>query len=111
MPVYQYLCNECGSQADYLVPKVGQAPDGCKQCNSPELLRVMSGQVFGIGKSSKKTEATASKQFDDGLARRINAEIGEHLNHGDDIVQVVLSPNGIEVQGYVVQSEGPIKLN
>lgn len=54
MPIYQYLCNECGHQADYLVRNVGEMPVGCMECSSTDLLRVLHGQIFGIGSSKNK---------------------------------------------------------
>ena len=51
MPIYQYLCNECGHQADYLVRTVGEVPVGCMECSSTDLLKVLHGQIFGIGRS------------------------------------------------------------
>lgn len=55
MPIYQYLCNGCGYQAEYLVSKVGEIPAGCKECSNADLLRVLQGQIFGIGRSHKSS--------------------------------------------------------
>ena len=62
MPIYQYLCNECGHQADYLVSKVGEVPVGCKACSSADLLKVIHGQIFGIGSSSKSSSERIVQQ-------------------------------------------------
>lgn len=54
MPLYQYLCMDCGHQSDYLL-RFGEVPSGCKSCNGADLQKVIHGQIFGIGGSSKSS--------------------------------------------------------
>jgi len=46
MPIYTYFCDECKTQADYLVRGIMSKPDGCKNCGSENLERILKGQTF-----------------------------------------------------------------
>lgn len=68
MPIYTYQCRECKSVEDYIVLKIGGMPEeGCKRCGHRDMLRVYTGQNFGVvGKSepSKPFAKSASKKID-----------------------------------------------
>lgn len=43
MPIYQYKCRDCGKVEGYTL-KVGEKPDECIFCKSPEITRTYAGQ-------------------------------------------------------------------
>jgi len=48
MPIYLYQCRNCQEVREYFVPKIGQRPDACLECSSPDLNKVYDRQVFGV---------------------------------------------------------------
>ncbi len=50
MPLYDFLCKECGHRFDDLVPRASDAK--CLSCGSGHVERLIS--VFGVGGSSGK---------------------------------------------------------
>lgn len=42
MPIYEYLCEECGAISEFLTGVGKDERISCRQCGSPELERIMS---------------------------------------------------------------------
>ncbi len=56
MPIYEYVCLDCGTRFDSLRPmKDADAPIGCEQCNSEHTSRLLS--VFFAQSSSGRIVA------------------------------------------------------
>jgi putative FmdB family regulatory protein len=51
MPLYSFICNDCGAQFELLVGMTrGEEEKVCKKCGSTKISRQMSS--FSLGKSS-----------------------------------------------------------
>ncbi|MFZ5571641.1 MAG: FmdB family zinc ribbon protein [Thermodesulfobacteriota bacterium] len=62
MPIYEYCCEKCGKEFEYLVLG-SQPPEGCPACNSPKVKRLMSACGFtskGSGGETVRSSASAS---------------------------------------------------
>jgi putative FmdB family regulatory protein len=58
MPIYEYICKDCGSHFDTMKPmKEADAPAACLDCNSQNTVRQLS--VF-VAKSGNRTVAGSS---------------------------------------------------
>ncbi len=60
MPIYTYICNECGEQFDLLVGVTAQQEElKCKKCNSRNVRKTLS--AFSVsGGSAKLTGSDSS---------------------------------------------------
>jgi len=59
MPIYEYHCEECNANFEYLV--FGQEkPDACTSCGSTKIDRLMSACSFKSKGSSGETVASSS---------------------------------------------------
>jgi len=56
MPIFEYLCKDCGQAFERIVPRYDSAAD-CVHCNSENVERQLS--VFAIAGSSKDSAADA----------------------------------------------------
>lgn len=67
MPIYEYVCDQCGEQFDKLFLSIKRIPDEieCPQCQSIDVQRVMSAAAVRSGEeavgSEIGTETTPSK--------------------------------------------------
>ncbi len=58
MPIYTYICNECGEKFDLLVGVTAQQEElKCKKCNSRNIKKSLS--TFSVGGGSEKTNDSA----------------------------------------------------
>lgn len=48
MPIYEYVCQECGSGHEQLVRLADASPTDCPACGKPALQRKMSAAVFRL---------------------------------------------------------------
>lgn len=61
MPIYEYRCNACNRQFEYLV--LGKADPLCPDCNTPDVCRLMSACGFfskGSGGETVRSSAATS---------------------------------------------------
>jgi len=59
MPLYTYICKDCGEKFDLLVGVTLEKPEfKCKKCNGKNIERLFSG--FSIGGSKDKTSSGSS---------------------------------------------------
>ncbi|MBN1472104.1 MAG: zinc ribbon domain-containing protein [Syntrophaceae bacterium] len=57
MPIYSYVCNDCGEKFDLLIGVTSEKPElKCKKCGSKHVEKVFG--VFGI-KNSSGTSSSA----------------------------------------------------
>ena len=57
MPIYEYLCNKCGSEFELLVASSSAKPDeGCPDCGSKKIEKQMS--LFGFSSGSKSADSS-----------------------------------------------------
>ena len=62
MPIYEYRCEKCGSVSELLV--FGKEEGlSCKNCGSPELVKLMSAPNISMGGSSTAFEASSGGCF------------------------------------------------
>lgn len=57
MPIYEYICKECGCGFEKLVPRAG-TPVECEKCGSKNVEKQFS--LFGTTTTSQTTEKCAS---------------------------------------------------
>lgn len=56
MPIYTYVCKDCGSKFDLLIGVTAKKTElKCKKCNSKNINRILSS--FSIGHSSGKSDS------------------------------------------------------
>ncbi|MDP8290142.1 MAG: zinc ribbon domain-containing protein [Candidatus Susulua stagnicola] len=56
MPVYTYICKDCGNRFDLLIGMTSTKPElKCRKCNSQNIEKVLSG--FGIGGSGDSSSS------------------------------------------------------
>ena len=59
MPVYEYICDECGEKFEVLVRSSTQkAVFTCPQCGSEKVHKAIS--LFGVGGATRSTAASAA---------------------------------------------------
>ena len=59
MPIYTYVCNECGEKFDLLLGVTNkQEAIKCKKCNSRNVKKTIG--TFSVGKGSGKSENSDS---------------------------------------------------
>jgi putative FmdB family regulatory protein len=59
MPIYTYVCNECGEKFDLLVGVNSQTEEfKCKKCNSRNIKKTIG--TFSVGGSSGKSSSSDS---------------------------------------------------
>ncbi|MHB8280421.1 MAG: FmdB family zinc ribbon protein [Candidatus Humimicrobiaceae bacterium] len=59
MPIYTYVCNDCGEKFDLLTGMTpGKEEPECEKCNSKNIKKLFS--PFGIGKSNNETSSSES---------------------------------------------------
>jgi len=63
MPIYQYHCNDCNRQEDYLVG-MSDSPNGCSDCGSKDITRVLAGQTVS-GHSGQKRDCVSMETIVD----------------------------------------------
>jgi len=56
MPIYEFLCKQCGTRMEALVAIGREKSVSCKSCGNKDLEKLISS--FGIGGSSNKLKAT-----------------------------------------------------
>jgi len=68
MPIYEYLCGNCGERVEVLIRSGGSGAPGCPQCGSPLLEKLFSapnvisqwGQPSGGGTCCGREERCAA---------------------------------------------------
>ena len=98
MPIYEYLCDDCGRISEFLLIKVDEIfiPQ-CKRCKSKKMSRVLS-RVRVIRSEESKMESLADPSKWGGLdekdpksmarwMKRMGKEMGEDA--GEDVDQMV----------------------
>jgi len=98
MPIYEYLCDDCGRISEFLLIKVDEIfiPQ-CKRCKSKKMSRVLS-RVRVIRSEESKMESLADPSKWGGLdekdpksmarwMKRMGKEMGEEM--GEDVDQMV----------------------
>ena len=59
MPIYTYICNDCGERFDLLIGVTSQKPEfKCEKCKSENIKRLLS--TFSVGGSNDKTSSSSS---------------------------------------------------
>ena len=59
MPMYSYVCNQCGGKFDLLIGMTSEKLElKCKKCGSKNIEKVFG--VFGIKNSSKRSDSSRS---------------------------------------------------
>lgn len=53
MPIYEYICNNCGERFDFFAKRISQAPDACPKCGAKTLDKCLStfNAKVGAGRS------------------------------------------------------------
>jgi len=42
MPIYEYKCEQCGRQFDFLAKRLSDRPEACPDCGAPSLRKQLS---------------------------------------------------------------------
>ncbi|MDP8234703.1 MAG: zinc ribbon domain-containing protein [Candidatus Saelkia tenebricola] len=59
MPMYTYICKDCGEKFDLLIGVTSEEPKlKCKKCNSENIDRLLSG--FSVGGSRGRSSSGSS---------------------------------------------------
>ena len=59
MPIFTYLCKDCGEKFDLLVGVVAEKQDlKCKKCSSKNIEKTFA--TFGVGSSSSNSSSSSS---------------------------------------------------
>lgn len=59
MPIYTYICKDCGKKSDFLIRTNNQGEEKtCKKCNSKNLEKTFS--TFAVNTSSSKSDLNSS---------------------------------------------------
>jgi len=98
MPIYEYLCNDCGKISEFLLIKTGETfTPQCKRCKSKKMSRVLS-KVRVIRSEESRMESLADPSKWGGLdekdpknmarwMKRLGKEMEEEM--GEDVDQMV----------------------
>ncbi|MFQ5865035.1 MAG: FmdB family zinc ribbon protein [bacterium] len=98
MPIYEYLCKDCGRRSSFLIMKIDQPSEQkCRKCGSSNLERVMS-RFATVRSEESRLESLADPSKWSGLdendpksmakfMKKMGKELGEDL--GDDFDQII----------------------
>jgi putative FmdB family regulatory protein len=98
MPIYEYLCEDCGRKSSFLVLKINEPVDGtCNHCGSSNLKRLMS-RFATVRSEEDRLESLADPSkwgdLDENdprsvarFMKKMGQEMGEDL--GEDFDQIV----------------------
>ena len=87
MPIYEYVCQGCGSAFELLVLPGSAGPPECPSCRSQDLRQEISAFAVSTPEKSQAAWKTARKKYerttlrDKKVAERESAE--HHLHHDD----------------------------
>ena len=97
MPIYEYLCEECGRRQSFLLLSGWEAQIRCKRCGSPRLHRLISRVRVNLSEETRMERLADPSRWGDvdendprSMARfmkKIGAELGGDL--GDDFHEMV----------------------
>ncbi len=62
MPIFEYVCNACGHQFEFLKLPATTAAPSCPACQSPNLERLLSGFALSTTELTKARQNAALKQ-------------------------------------------------
>ena len=71
MPIYDYLCRDCGRSQSHLFMKIGDAKKypACKYCNRRRLKRLISTVSYHEGEASRLNNFDTSARRDESFYR------------------------------------------
>ena len=52
MPIYEYKCEQCGKQFDFLAKRLSERPETCPECGAVTLKKQLSTFSAKMGSSS-----------------------------------------------------------
>jgi len=97
MPIYEYVCQECGRKQSFLVLSGWEVQIRCKRCGSPRLKRVVSRVRVTLSEETRLERLADPSRWGDvdesdprsmaRFMRKMGAELGEDL--GDDFQEMV----------------------
>ena len=98
MPIYEYLCNDCGRKSLFLILRVQEAFEPkCKHCSSTRLKKLISRVNFPKSEEKRLESLADPSKFSDfneddqksmaHFLKHMGKEMGEDV--GEDIDQVV----------------------
>ncbi|MBN2408168.1 MAG: zinc ribbon domain-containing protein [Candidatus Aminicenantes bacterium] len=58
MPIYEYICQQCGNGFETLVRLGGEQSVSCAECGSPDVRKLFSS--FGIGGCGSRLKAASN---------------------------------------------------
>jgi putative FmdB family regulatory protein len=62
MPIFEYVCNACGHQFEFLKLPAATTVPTCPACQSPNLERLLSGFALSTSNLTKARAKAARKQ-------------------------------------------------
>ena len=62
MPIFEYVCNACGHQFEFLKLPAATTVPSCPACQSPNLERLLSGFALSTTELTKARVKAARKQ-------------------------------------------------
>jgi putative FmdB family regulatory protein len=62
MPIFEYVCNACGHQFEFLKLPAATTVPSCPACQSPNLERLLSGFALSTTELTKARVKVARKQ-------------------------------------------------
>ena len=62
MPIFEYVCNACGHQFEFLKLPAATTVPSCPACQSPNLERLLSGFALSTTELTKARQNAALKQ-------------------------------------------------
>ena len=63
MPIFEYVCNACGHQFEFLKLPAATTVPSCPECQSPNLKRLLSGFALSTPDLTKARVKAARKQL------------------------------------------------
>lgn len=55
MPIYEFICNQCGDEFETILSSTDTASVTCASCASSDVKKVLSTSSFKVGTSLKST--------------------------------------------------------
>ncbi|MFQ5825125.1 MAG: zinc ribbon domain-containing protein [bacterium] len=98
MPIYEYICQDCGKRSSFLILKIGQPFEAtCRKCGSAKLTRAMSRFATLRSEESRLESLADPSKWGDldendpksmaKFMKKMGKEMGEDL--GDDFDQII----------------------
>jgi putative FmdB family regulatory protein len=84
MPIFEYVCNACGHQFEFLKLPAATTVPSCPACTSPDLTRLLSAFAMSTAELTKaRTKAARKQKLESKDYKDAQVARAEEISHHD----------------------------